>query len=256
MNKTEKPLENITSNGGFARIFKSIACVGDSLSSGEFESVDKDGTKHYHDMFEYSWGQVIGRTIGAKVYNFSRGGMTAREYVESYADLKGFWDEEKKCQAYIFALGVNDTGREEKGEISDICPEDYTKNGKTFVGYYASIIQRYKKMQPRAKFFLITMPRDIRIEEERYKRFLSFNEEIRKMAEFFDNTYVIDLEKYAPVYDEEFRENYFMGGHLSPAGYVWTADVVMSYIDYIIRHNMKDFKEVGFIGTDLVGSGM
>ena len=70
MNKTEKPLENIAANGGFARIFKTIACVGDSLSSGEFESVDSEGVKHYHDMFEYSWGQVIGRTIGAKVYNF------------------------------------------------------------------------------------------------------------------------------------------------------------------------------------------
>ena len=162
MNMTEKPLENLVQNGGFARIFKSVACVGDSLSSGEFESIKEDGTKGYYDMFEYSWGQVMGRTIGAKVYNFSRGGMTAREYVESYADLKGFWDEEKKCQAYIFALGVNDTGREVKGSVSDICLSDYRQNGKTFVGYYASIIQRYKEMQPRARFFLVTMPRDLR----------------------------------------------------------------------------------------------
>ena len=250
----EKPLERLVQNGGFARIFKSIACVGDSLSSGEFESVDSEGVKHYHDMFEYSWGQVIGRTIGAKVYNFSRGGMTAREYVESYAELKGFWDEEKKCQAYIFALGVNDTGREEKGEISDICMEDYTKNAKTFVGYYASIIQRYKKMQPRARFFLVTMPRDLRVGEERVNKFYDFNVEIRKMAEMFDNTYLIDLEKYAPVFDEEFVENYFMGGHMSPAGYVWMADTITSYIDYIIRHNMKDFKDIGFIGTDIKGS--
>ena len=76
------------------------------------------------------------------------------------------------------------------------------------------------------------------------------------MAQLFSDTYLIDLEKYAPVQDEDFREKYFMGGHLSPAGYVWTADVVMSYIDYIIRHNMKDFKEVGFIGTDIRGAGM
>ena len=34
-------------------------------------------------------------------------------------------------------------------------------------------------------------------------------------------------------------------------GYVLTADYVGSYIDYIIRHNMNKFKEVGFIGTDL-----
>ena len=251
---TEKPLENLVQNGGFARIFKSVACVGDSLSSGEFESIKEDGTKGYYDMFEYSWGQVMGRTIGAKVYNFSRGGMTAREYVESYADLKGFWDEEKKCQAYIFALGVNDTGREVKGSVSDICLSDYRQNGKTFVGYYASIIQRYKEMQPRARFFLVTMPRDLRVGEERVNKFYDFNVEIRKMAEMFDNTYLIDLEKYAPVFDEEFVENYFMGGHMSPAGYVWMADTITSYIDYIIRQNMKDFKDIGFIGTDIKGS--
>lgn len=34
----EKPLDNIAVNGGFCGIFRKITCVGDSLSSGEFES--------------------------------------------------------------------------------------------------------------------------------------------------------------------------------------------------------------------------
>lgn len=34
----EKPLDNIVANGGFCGILRKIACVGDSLSSGEFES--------------------------------------------------------------------------------------------------------------------------------------------------------------------------------------------------------------------------
>ena len=38
---------------------------------------------------------------------------------------------------------------------------------------------------------------------------------------------------------------------MNPMGYVFTAHMVASYIDYIIRHNMKDFEEAGFIGTDL-----
>ena len=74
---TEKPLDNIPEDGGFSAIFRTIACIGDSLSSGEFESRNPDGSRGYHDMFEYSWGQFIARQIGAKVYNFSRGGMTA-----------------------------------------------------------------------------------------------------------------------------------------------------------------------------------
>lgn len=51
----EKPLDNLVKDGGFASIFRTIAVVGDSLSSGEFES-QKDGVKGYHDYFEYSWG--------------------------------------------------------------------------------------------------------------------------------------------------------------------------------------------------------
>ena len=56
-----------------------------------------------------------------------------------------------------------------------------------------------------------------------------------------------------PVYDDKFREKFYMLGHLNPMGYVFTAKMVASYIDYIIRHNMRDFNEVGFIGTDLHG---
>ena len=33
----EKPLDRIVSDGGFVGIFRTIACVGDSLASGEFE---------------------------------------------------------------------------------------------------------------------------------------------------------------------------------------------------------------------------
>ena len=36
----EKPLDNLVSNGGFCGIFRTIGCVGDSLSSGEFETCD------------------------------------------------------------------------------------------------------------------------------------------------------------------------------------------------------------------------
>ena len=40
----EKPLDSIPANGGFCRIFRKIGCIGDSLSSGEFELRNEDGT--------------------------------------------------------------------------------------------------------------------------------------------------------------------------------------------------------------------
>ena len=69
------------------------------------------------------------------------------------------------------------------------------------------------------------------------------------MAARFDKTYVIDLRKNAPVYDAAFKEAFFLNGHLNPCGYIITAKMVMSYMDYIIRHNMDDFREAGLIGT-------
>ena len=247
--ENEKPLDRIVSDGGFCSIFRSIACIGDSLSSGEFESKNAEGNPGWHDFYEYSWGQFIARSAGCKVYNFSKGGMTAKAYVEGFADANGYWSRNKLCQAYIIALGVNDLlgQKMEVGSIADINKEDYTKNAQTFAGYYAYIIQRIKSMQPRAKFFLVSMPRhgeegDVKRKEQR--------DLLEEMTKFFDRTYLIDLYNYAPEYNEEFRKKFYLG-HMTPTGYVLTAKMIESYIDYIIRKNPKDFSQVGFIGTDL-----
>ena len=52
----EKPLERLLPDGGLCGIFRTMGCIGDSLSSGEFESLDDNNKKGYHDYFEYSWG--------------------------------------------------------------------------------------------------------------------------------------------------------------------------------------------------------
>ena len=246
--ENEKPLDRMVTAGGFCAIFRTIACIGDSLSSGEFESLKPDGTKRYHDFYEYSWGQFIGRACGSQVYNFSQGGMTAKEYIENFADKKGFWDRNKLAQAYIIALGVNDMNRgQELGCIKDINLDDYTKNAQTFAGYYGQIIQRIKQLQPRAKIFLVSMPRHGDEKDEKRKAWRDLLDELTKL---FSRTYLIDLYTYAPVNDEEYKAKFRLG-HMTPTGYVLTARMIESYIDYIIRKNPQDFNQVGFIGTDL-----
>ncbi len=250
----EKPLDRIVDDGGFTAIFRTIACVGDSLSSGEFES-NIDGVKGFHDMFDYSWGQYIARATGAKVYNFSRGGMTAAGYFNTYANQCCCWNPEFAAQAYTVALGVNDAAKVEKGadiypdgwgSIDDIA-ENYKDNKKSFYGYYAAIIQRYKTIQPQAKFFLINRPRSCEFDE----RAEALAKAVSEIAEKLDNCFVIDLYNYAPIYDGEFRKLFYLGGHMNPMGYILTAKMVMSYIDFIIRHNYKEFIQVPFIGTGL-----
>lgn len=246
----EKPLDRILPDGGFCGIFRTIGCIGDSLSSGEFESKDANGNTGYHDMYEYSWGQYIARAAGSKAYNFSRGGMTASEYWNSFAENSGFWDEDKLCQAYIIALGVNDilNAGQTVGSVSDINTADYSKNAFTFAGYYARIIQRLKTMQPKARFFLMTMPRDSG-DEIHTAKIKAHQKLLYDIAGLFEFTYVLDFTEHAPVYDSDFRNNFFLGGHLNAAGYLLTARMTASYIDFIIRNNPHDFAQVGFIGT-------
>lgn len=247
----EKPLDKILPDGGMTAIFRKIACIGDSLSSGEFERLGSDGKKTYHDFYEYSWGQFMARATGSTVYNFSKGGLKAVDYCRSFAEEKGFWNPELACQAYIIALGVNDLlgWKMAVGTISDVNDEDYTKNGDTFAGWYGQIIARYKRIQPSAKFFLVTMPKTSNEENEGNETKAAHAALLHDFAEHYDNTYVIDLFKYSPLHDDEFKKRYYLYNHLNPMGYIYTANQIMSYIDYIIRHDYESFSKVGFIGT-------
>ena len=256
--ENEKPLDRMVTDGGFVGIFRTIAVVGDSLSSGEFECKLPDRTL-FMDMFDYSRGQYIARAAGCKVYNFSRGGMTAKEYCEVFAAQQSMWDTAKAAQAYIIALGANDLFglRQPVGDLSDVCDEDYTKNTDNFAGRYCEVIQRYKKIAPDAKFFLLTMPSEGLDPENEHEKLLSAQGELmHKIAAHFSNCYVIDLYKYMPAQVPEYKEKFYLHGHLNPCGYIFTAQVVMSYIDYIIRHNMADFRRVAYINTPYSDSNL
>ena len=97
----EKPLQRLVGGYSFTSIFRTIAFIGDSLSSGEFETKNSKGENQYTDMFEYSWGQYIARRNGLKAYNFSRGGMTAKWYMETFANENDYFNKELACQAYV-----------------------------------------------------------------------------------------------------------------------------------------------------------
>ncbi len=248
----EKPLEHLVTDGGYASIFRTIACVGDSLSSGEFETRDPaTGATGYHDLFPYSWGQHLARMTGATVYNFSAGGMMASTYCEGVGDAMGWFDPTKAAQAYIIALGVNDivNYEQEPGTVADICPEDPAQNAKTFMGYYARIIQRYKEISPDAKFFLVTPPvHPAHAARGWQDRFVTVLNCVYALAEHF-GAYVIDLYHYAPAHKGAYIDRFYLFSHLNPMGYRMAAEEIASYLDYIIRHNYADFKYVAFIGN-------
>ena len=250
--ENEQPLDRLVGAYSRTSIFRTIAFIGDSLSSGEFETRDEEGKAHYHDLYEYSWGQYIARKNGLKAYNFSKGGMTGKRYIEEFAESRGYWNPELAAQAYVIALGVNDIYNKHMpvGTIDDIDVTDWRNNNtETFAGFYGAIISRYKEISPEAKFFFVTFPRESR--REGVETTAQMIDLLYKLTEIFDNSYVIDLYKYGPLYSPEFRDRFYLHGHMTPDGYILTAELIDSYIDYIVRHNPKDFKQVGFINSGI-----
>ena len=249
---SEKPLDVLKDDGGFTSVFRTVAVIGDSLAAGDLESLTLEGVRDFHDNHDISWAQFLARMSGITVYNFSRGNMTAKEYWETFADEKGFWDKAKAAQAYIFALGCNDLEPEDSqvGSTGDISA-DFMENKPTFAGYVAKIIQRYKEIQPDAVFFLVTMPREPEpfVAKTLAARYEEHRTLMYRLAEFFTNTYVIDLAEYGPAYDEAFHRTFFNGGHLNIEGYYLVAKMIGSYIDFIVRSNFGKFNQAGFTGT-------
>ena len=48
----EKPLDRLVESYSYTSVFRTMAFVGDSLSSGEFQLCGPDGKMRYHDMYE------------------------------------------------------------------------------------------------------------------------------------------------------------------------------------------------------------
>ena len=242
------PIETISQLPGWCTIIHRWGFIGDSLCSGEHEYCRADGSKVWDDVYEYSWGQRMIAAIGGSAvgYNFSQGGETAKGWI------KNFWDypmnrnadiraKSHPCQAYIISLGCNDKRNLKAGDAkTDITLEDYTKNADTFAGYYGGIIQRLKEYQPDAHFFVVTLPQIYGDKD--------FSTQVRTMAEIFDQTYVIDFEKYAPDFSSpENRPKYMLDGHLSAAGYQYVAWMFLTYINWIIEQNLPAFADVALM---------
>lgn len=253
MREEEKPLDNIVDDGGFCAIFRTICCIGDSLSSGEFETRDLQDERHWYDFYEYAWGQYLARMTGSHVFNCSRGGMSAKEFYESFADMNRFWALENMAQAYIIALGANDLfwmkqklGTVEEA-INGMCGDE-----KTFAWYYGKIIRKIRKCNPESKIFLITMPRETSDSEENIQKKNEHAALLCGIAEKLNNVWIINLRKYAPIYDQKFKDHFYLYGHLNAQGYILTAKMIASYIDYIVRAETACFQNTPFIGTNIL----
>lgn len=231
---------------GYTTIIRDWGFIGDSLSSGEMECFEGQA-RRWIDIYEYSWGQQICRLCGSNGYNYSSGGQTAKGWITGDGDRT--WNKAKttKHQAYIIALGVNDSAHDDvlPGNVdTDVDMSDYNNNADTFAGNYAGIIQRIRSVSRRCIIFVVLMPRAD-------SKGAAFNNVIKNIATKFTNVFIIDLSQLSELYKSDyFRNKYYMNNHLNAIGYAFTAYLFMYYIDALIQENIESFKDIALWNTN------
>ena len=248
------PLLKKTKGHNLLAIFRRIGFIGDSMSSGEFEATGKDGNKTFHDYFEYSWGQYIARSCGLEALNFSCGGLSCHTFFDAYIKVNSPFIEEKKCQAYFIALGINDFNHMDElytkgfGTLKDVDFQNEDNNADSFVGQYVRIIQKLRKLEPKCRIFVVTAAKEVPENDVKRKYFNLLEKTLLELPRYFEFLYVIDIRKYGPRFNKKFAKKYFLGGHMSALGYKNFADMMIKYTDYLIESNPDEFAQVGFIG--------
>lgn len=246
----ENPLEKLLENGGYTSAFASISCIGDSLTEGVSEYI-VDGITKYAGRNEgletFSYPAQLARMTGSIVRNYGVGGATAKSWLETNKS-KDCFKSENKSQAYIIAIGTNDTVYD--GDVdTDVDISDYNNNSDNFVGNYAKIIQKCLELQPKAKVFVVTIPKT----RTNYNgAWTNGNSRIKAVAKKL-GVYVLDIYNFSDSFRDAdaYKMCFYSGGHRNAVGYKRIAMEYATYISWLIEKNPSDFKNIQFIGTNM-----
>jgi hypothetical protein len=231
INPTEgvTPISVIKSDGGYTNVLRKVGIIGDSLSCGAIDI--NEGASAEDNFSNYAWINFIKRKVGFDVVKLAQGGLQVNNWLDTMYAVEAKYPE-NKCDSYFIMLGHNDQGYI-TGSIDDVDATDPSQSvGTTTYGKLGRIAGILREANPNAKVFYITYPLDMC---ER----LGVNTMLREVCNKLGG-YLIDL--YA--YDKDSEGRYKQYTHLSPIGYyVWSLEI-MSYVDYIIYHNLNDFADI------------
>lgn len=248
----DTPPTTLNYHASFCAIFRTWGFIGASFDSGAYEYTENNATQYIQD-YDSSWGQHFCRINGCEGYNFSYGGWTAKNWCSTSTNERAWKNGQGKPatelkQGYVIRFGGNDYNSDiEIGSLdTDVNLNDYTQNADTFAGWMAGVIQRIKSVNPRAFFFVVTT-RNVGTPSARQS---AVNEVIRALPNIFTNVYLIDMWQYSLNWGLVATRPYKNGGHGNAAGYFYEAILFNTLIDWVIRKNLSDFKEVQFVGTN------
>jgi hypothetical protein len=116
---------------------------------------------------------------------------------------------------------------------------DYTAEDlSTFMGCYGKIVSLCKEVSPSCRIFLITTPHmenTNNVNIENTPRLIC-------ESNIFTHVYLVDFAAYLPNVN-----SIYGSGHLYCQGYQYYAYAFMNYVDYIIRNNPSDFKNMYYV---------
>ena len=206
-------------------LFQNIGIIGDSYASGELYV---DG--NYIDHYDISWGQILARKNGIRAINFSKGGLTTRDWLVDDHGLS-LLNSSDPQDLYLIALGINDYSK--LGDAYLGAENDVNTQANTFYGNYGKIITAIRAKAPQAKIVLSTMSYDGQGTAHNY------NEAIKTLAQHFGLP-VIEQNNDA-LFTSDLYLNHMVGGHPTAPVYAAMANAFQRLIEKSMIDNFDYF---------------
>lgn len=222
--KNSKDINPCFYNGNLnlIKMFNKVACIGDSYTEGSIEYKTSNGQTLQSIDKRYSYPTQLSKIANIETVNLGHAGYTTSQWYNKYkdTDLSGY-----DC-AIIF-LGINDW---------------YGNSGRLDTNAYTNIINKLRTDNKNIPIFCVT------ITQNYSGSACNLNNAIREVGTN-NNCYIIDLGQYS---DWGTNSKWLNGSHPNAYGYYHNAEMINSYINYIIENNKADFYNLSFVGTDKI----
>ena len=244
------PLSIVKETAGLTSVIHKLGVIGASFTNGGHNKTS--GTFPISIAREFSWPQRLAKLCGITAYNFGQPGMWSKQWLD---DVGGYYTQmgqaDYACDAYIISFASNDVGKADYplGTIADVHIGDESENAPSFYGYLSQIIARCKEVIPRSYLFMLTYPYNYSQTDTN-----GYNQAMRDLVAAYREAgyyiYLIDYAAYGMKISEAQSKGMYRHAHFVGTGYQYMTYEICTYIDWIIRHNMEDFKDIAFVQTD------
>ncbi|MBQ7552929.1 MAG: hypothetical protein IJT46_01030 [Bacteroidaceae bacterium] len=244
------PLSIVKETAGLTPILHKIGVIGASFTNGAVDITS--GSVSIDIRREFSWPQRLASLCGITAYNFGQPGMYCSQWLN---DVGGYYtamaQSGNECYAYIISFASNDVSKADYplGTIADVNIGNESNNAASYYGYLSKIIARCHAVIPKSYLFMLTYPYNYSQTDTN-----GYNQAMRDLVEAYRNAgykiYLLDYATYGMEISEATERNMYRGTHFVPAGYQYMTYEICTYLDWIIKNNMDDFKEIGFVLTD------